>query len=950
MERLEFYLWMPTHYLARLNALTNGQLGTLRWAVGGDAIETTDRKTFVFTGQLGLFLEGFARVRSLIHFGHILHLLYLVKKGDNYPEPFRSLQAAFQRTGRRLVNAGALCGHLCGAIPPAPGPLDAEALGLFLRSLTRMVELVSRPQGISERAPLSPEAFEEKVVQALRNLSPGELEHWLRHGRGPLTRPAEQVARELNTARPRTLAGVLAALAQRQRVAGAIPYVGQLVSALALPPRRLAHQELPTGGYADVGTHGHPEQILPSQFGLDNLEFLRRFADHELLYFRREEPHRRTREDLVLLLDQGVRTWGDVRLVLSAAVLAFGKGAERRNVPLRLAATSGEGVLVDPLRADDAALGELLEASDLSPHPGLALERVLAEKAEAGRDVVLLTHPRSLTEPDVAAAACRLQPGVRLFAVSVDETGVVQLAEVRHGTPVKLGQFQVDLSPDREVRHPRPAPAIAPAEPLAPWTGNPEPIGFPFRFGPQGRVDEIAFDHDGEWVVLADKSRMLYAFRVDGTHAEVLPRVLLNDGRFLPWIDALLGVAGGVVAAGRIGEQLVAVHYDLVGRQCQPYVLGGSTAAFPGGPHLTWQWSYFREFHAVVATPQGIVAAPGPGFTRGVDLATGEKFTAASDPASRVAEACREAHRYILPPPRLPVLRDGNVHWGGQHPRLNHDPTAGTIHVQGLDPAWKPVTPLADGRPLFRDAVIDSAVCQGDLLAVTSGRPSRGPARQALHLLRMPEGVPLGEFANERFGGRFALSGDGRLLAHQTGSAQVTIHGVTDLARPRLVTTVGKFHHRPEVLLGRGWLAVKVGNFQELLIWNNGELVVTGENDRGLTKSAKVLDLLRRHPYVEAHARYLPAHMRYDPRRFLAAATLDLTVVVDAYGQLALFAGERLLCMFFVFRHQVAGWMPDGTRFGPPSISQGPETPEARKKIGRVLKEAARASSGTPVA
>ncbi len=64
-------------------------------------------------------------------------------------------------------------------------------------------------------------------------------------------------------------------------------------------------------------TTGNPEQILPSQFALDDLEFLRRFAERELLYFRREEPHSRTREELVVLLDQGVRTWGIVRLVLT---------------------------------------------------------------------------------------------------------------------------------------------------------------------------------------------------------------------------------------------------------------------------------------------------------------------------------------------------------------------------------------------------------------------------------------------------------------------------------------------------------------------------------------------------------------------------------------------------------------------------------------------------------
>ncbi len=938
MEHLMFYLWMPTPYLHLLNTLTEGESGKLRWSATGEAIETVDGATFVFGSQLGLFLEGFARVRSLIHFGHILHLLYyLVKKDKHHPDPFQGLHALFHRTGRRFANAGALCGYLCVEIPPATGPIDPSALVRLLASSARMAEL-ARTQGISERAPLLPEAFEEKFGRALRALSPGELEHWLRHGRGSLSRSAEQIARELDTARPRTLAGVLAALARRQRFAGAIPYVGQLVSALALPPRRLTHQELPTGGYADVGTHGHPEQILPSQFGLDDLEFLRRFADHELLYFRREEPHRQTREDLVLLLDQGVRTWGDVRLVLSAAVLAFGKSAARRNVPLRLAATSGGGMLVDPLQADDAALGELLEASDLSPHPGLALEQVLTERAEAGRDVVLLTHPRNLTEPDVTAAARRLQPGMRLFAVTVDETGAVQLAEVRHGTLVKLGQFQVDLALGNQVKQrPQVPVTVTPAEPLAPWTGSPEPIPFPFRFGPQGRVERIAFDYDGEWVVLGEQNGMLYAFRVDGTQAEVLPRVPINNGKFLQWIEALLSVAGGVVACGRIGHLLVAVHYDFIQRQCRPYILGNASAMFPAGPHLTWQWFYFREFHAVVATPQGIVTAPGADFTCGVDLATGEKLVPNSASGSRAEDAYREAKKYILPPPCLPISRGTNFAWG-HHRTLRHDETTGTIHVENTEAAWAPVTPLADGQPIFRDVVLGPAICQGNLLAVACGSP--GYASRTLHLLQMPNGAPLGEYQLGEFFHQFALSSDGRLLARQTSQSRIEVREISDLAHRRLLTTAGKFHPNCTVILGRDWLAVQVGNFQQSFDWRSGELIIKHK-----TVDRRTLEFLEiahsRNLSVKAEARHLPAFVRYDPQRFLAAATLDLTVVVDAFGQLILLAGAQLVCMFFTFRHQVAGWMPDGTRFGPPSISQGPETPGALKKIGRVLRQTA---------
>ena len=103
-----------------------------------------------------------------------------------------------------------------------------------------------------------------------------------------------------------------------------------MTGALTLPPRRLAYQDLPLGGYSDVTNRGKVEQLLLSQFALDEVDFFRRFAEHELLFYRREDPTNPTRQELVVLLDQGVRTWGNIRLVLAAALLALGKQASQR--------------------------------------------------------------------------------------------------------------------------------------------------------------------------------------------------------------------------------------------------------------------------------------------------------------------------------------------------------------------------------------------------------------------------------------------------------------------------------------------------------------------------------------------------------------------------------------------------------------------------------------------
>jgi hypothetical protein len=81
--------------------------------------------------------------------------------------------------------------------------------------------------------------------------------------------------------------------------------------------------------------------------------------------------------------------------------------------------------------------------------------------------------------------------------------------------------------------------------------------------------------------------------------------------------------------------------------------------------------------------------------------------------------------------------------------------------------------------------------------------------------------------------------------------------------------------------------------------------------------------------------------LRPDPRRFVTLDEGPVIVLVDRYSQIALLDRLwNLVCMFFVFRNQVAGWMPDGTLYGPAALTGGPETPNAAERIARRLQQA----------
>src|SRR5262249_15151715 len=258
------------------------------------------------------------------------------------------------------------------------------------------------------------------------------------------------------------------AVRDRDRLRGSVPLVRHLVSALSLPPRRRTPPKLPVGGYADVTTRGDPAHLLPSQFALDPDEFVRRFAENELLYFRREDPHERRREHLALVVDQGVMTWGPVRLVLCAAVLALGRLAARRKQSLSIRCGSSPAERFNPPEGDAKRFGDVLEASGLAPNPGHALAEEVLDPPAPEPQIVVVTRPRVLRDVEVQRLAKVLVNGCRLFAVTATEEGQVEVVQIREGGIVPIRRFRMDFTPPV----PEEGKSKVDASPYAAWTGD----------------------------------------------------------------------------------------------------------------------------------------------------------------------------------------------------------------------------------------------------------------------------------------------------------------------------------------------------------------------------------------------------------------------------------------------------------------------------------------------
>jgi hypothetical protein len=897
--------------------IPRGYDGDLRWSAG-DVLEYSDGRTFAFAAEVLRFLEGFASRRPLIAFAHILQLLRLLRPvPETLPPapPFAVLRAAFGQSRRDFRNTGAFAALLCRDVPSSPQPPTAEDLGRWLS--VRQAGAGGTPAGVGEMPPLAPPAFEARVQRQLAAHSLEEMVHWFSHGSGPVHDEGDSLIRLLQDQRQPTLEGILAEVTQRQRLSGAVPFVQQLVSALTLPPRRLAPPELPAGGYADVATRGHLEQVLPSQLAYDDLEFVRRLAQRELLYFRREDPHVRTREDLVVLLDQGVRTWGRVRLLLSAAVFALGRLCQRRVLPLLIGVTSTKGELYDPLKTPAEELGQLLEASDLGANPGLALERVLAVPADTGRDVVLLTHPRNLSEADVIAAARTTKAGHRLFALAADDSGEVRWCELRHGAVVPLARFQADLD--------RPAlPAVPPAE--RPWRGDVEPIPFPFAFGVGGTGDMVfAFDAAGEWILTAAQDGMLFATRTDGSGTEILPRGLI-DGKVITHVQKVLGVARGFVVTSCYPCP-VALRYDFAERTCTAHRFAPAGGGAPN-------WWYLRWPHTLVCSVQDEPEC--------LHLSTGSR-------------ECLPAAKALLGTTRTPSLdsspiarlhlplqeSSGGPEGAASWPKLGFLSQSGTLAVVSVRPLWEDFSPEANGQPALAGAKLLDASCQGQTLAALFNSSPGNTCK--LRLFRGPQGVPLAEFHQPHGLRRFALSTDGRLLARQVRSSQVEVRDVVAGGPPLALTPRGRYHHDARLQLGEFWLTILIDKTLHLVRWDHSRLKCTvGCGGATSFAGCEMGGGIGLGPWDRARPGQLPPWLPASADgRFRAAAWSNLVAVVDRYSQVALFDHTgTLVCMVFAFRQQLAAWLPDGTCFGPESLLGRQPTPGAAEKIGQALAEA----------
>ncbi|MFO0956136.1 MAG: hypothetical protein U0800_01575 [Isosphaeraceae bacterium] len=956
------YLAIPESYFA--------WLGGLRWSEDAEAIEyRQDRpgesRTFAMLGEVALFLEGFATSGAVLCFGHALHFLDLLGAGrrtetpDDDP-PGRQpgeLRRIFRECGRPFRNAGALAAVVGAEVPRSGRPIDIGELCRVLQEFRSASYRINQVLAGSfpEAPPLAPLIFSARVLKNLAAMDPDEIRHWLKTGRPP-SGAREEIAGRVDADRPRSFSDVLAGLERRPRMAASAALVGRILGALTIPPRRLSSMELPTGGYSDVATRGHPEQLLLSQFALEPTELLRRFAEKELLYFRREEPRTPVAEEMLIVVDQGVRTWGIVRSVLGAAALAMGRLADSRGIRFRAITTGEPEEIVDPLELGTQAFGERLESSDLSPHPAGPLEylaEALVDEQPMPRDVILLAHARGLREPDVLAASAALPSGTRLFGVGVDDRGEVGLSELRLGGALPISRCRVPMPVD-------PDPGARPFStgPDRPWIGEVEPIPFPFRLGIARKPPELRLDLDpgGRWLFVCGYAGVVHAWRVDDGEGEILPRGVFG-GKVVSDVVGLVGVSEGVLAMARLEGELIAIHYDLGMRRIRAYPIG----AIAGNERIAACYlpdSQCALIRWIGGPIRGLDLGQGPGEKSSATLGGGHR-------AAGMTRRCREVLRMavstpsgMIPYPRAaaPSGEAGPTSLGGDdwlamarsgvvdRPVASLDPAHGALLLCLPDGWSKPWIPLSEGKPVLAGCRLGHAAAAGPVAAIsaTFPRPVVEEDRHRLFLFAQPAGRLIRVIPGLHDPSAIAISRDGQRVAFATSSRRVAVQDVAGQGEVRFATPQSRIHSRIRVLIGRDHLMVSISGAARHSFFHHPHRIIRW--DSGILECSRHVAMGRPLPEgpripVEEIDRGIRSQ---SDRRYVAFGEYGaIRVAVDFLGQIII--QDRAGCLigiFFIFRDDFAAWLPDGTRMGPASLIGGPPTPDAPRKIGQAMQAA----------
>lgn len=223
-----------------------------------------------------------------------------------------------------------------------------ESVGLEATDVLECISIAASDRDLNwdSAAVAAPSAARAKLAinalwyMASRPIDAESIETWRQTGVGdlPVSAPMEELPE------PRDPIGQTMRELAEDSEWGAMARVAASVSSLLSLPRKPSDPEaLPVGGVSDVTNRGEPERLLMTELAQDPMVMLARIANGQALYLRRESPPGPSPQFRPVLIESGIRTWGENRLQIASMALAIAAAEEQRGeTAARLLTIAGE--------------------------------------------------------------------------------------------------------------------------------------------------------------------------------------------------------------------------------------------------------------------------------------------------------------------------------------------------------------------------------------------------------------------------------------------------------------------------------------------------------------------------------------------------------------------------------------------------------------------------------
>lgn len=910
-------------------------IGSPRWSESGDALEYPDGQTFVFPMEIRLFIDGFGSVARLPRPREILWLMAFLGLGRTPPGVSLALLARLVRSENHPTrNAGALCAELlrrAGSESINENSVHKQWNEfIYKKNCSEYNDKISSGYSIEgcldsthrmSRAPIFENyaQLREEIEAAANELGDDAIRHWLRHGSAPVDQTGEELAQIVELPRLAGLTEAIEQIARHERLRESWFLARSIEAAVSLPPRKSEAAVLPVGGHADVANRGGFDRLLLSQLVLDDDELIRRLAENELLFHKREEPVRPRVQKLIVFLDQGMRVWGHPRLVLTAAAFALGRLAERKQLAFELAPSSAQGKCFNPLTTHAEQLGESLQTVTFEESPLGVLSQTLETLDDLEtRELVVLTHPRSLSDPGMDQLHHQAPPGTRINYLTVDDQGAAAWSEQRSHGVVTSRRFSLRAAHVRDqlTSHSRPSMPWR-------WTGPVEPFNYPFSLDHLGWLGthRLDFDASGHWFASVSHRGVVRVWSTEEpTFSQTLPRAQVQGSMDVE-VLAFFGTRQGFALAGRWGRALAVVDYDFHDGACRVHLISFSPARGVG-------WTYDLDEHVVIAEISGLLVA--------IDLETGKLHREFLHDAKRAtlqrldpaARACGKVRGQLLHPREL-LVQSWDLDESRQRSALLHTETGTLIlDLEGGTPIQ--MTPPNQNQPLLKDFHLRRACYNGGVLALAA---SKSIKTRYIFVFRMPGCVPMGAYTMHSENPQLMVDPTGRHLLNLGPSQELQLH---DLKLGTMIFTVDGLPPEPIVAVSasRGQIRIQTQKFLYGFEFSGEQVEV--EVVPMVFGSQAGID----QPTTLSTSAPTELQGGHDPTRSLCAVGDGPRCVADLYNHLRIFGPDsELVATFFVTRATWGIHLPDGSSWGSLSRSRLLNHPAKSQELARTLRE-----------